>query len=264
MIEPGSIAVAIATVVAACLGVALFSARRRARRSERLLQVRTAALEQLQVQFTRFAHEEVVERLTGDAALYTPERRHVAVLFADLRGFTAMCEALDPMTTVVILNGYFQQMSEAIARHHGAITELIGDGLLALFGALEPNPWQARDAVMAGLDMRAELARYNARLCAQALPELRFGVGIHCGDAVAGVIGTAELKKFSIVGDTINLASRVEGLTREHQVDLLITEAIRSKLDGRFRLRTMPPKAVKGKSEPLVTYHVEGLEGGAA
>ena len=92
MIALGSIGVVIATVAAACLGVALFAARRRARRSERLLQARTAALEQLQVQFTRFAHEEVVERMTGDEALYKPERRHVTVLFADLRGFTAMCD----------------------------------------------------------------------------------------------------------------------------------------------------------------------------
>ena len=103
----------------------------------------------------------------------------------------------------------------------------MGDGLLALFGALEANPWQARDAVLAALDMRAELARYNAILREQGLPELRFGIGIHGGEVVAGVIGTAGLSKFSVTGDPINVASRVEGLTSKMQVDLLITEDIR-------------------------------------
>jgi class 3 adenylate cyclase len=93
-------------------------------------------------------------------------------------------------------------------RHHGHVTQFVGDGLLALFGALEPNPWQARDAVLAALDMRSELARYNETLRAQGLPELRFGIGIHGGEVVAGVIGTAGLAKFSVTGDPINVASR--------------------------------------------------------
>ena len=135
----------------------------------------------------------------------------------------------------------------------------MGDGLLALFGATEPNPWQARDAVLAAVDMRAELARYNATLRGRGLPELRFGIGIHGGEVVAGVIGTAGLSKFSVTGDPINVASRVEGLTSKYEVDLLITEDIRRALDEGFRLRAMPPAMVKGKTEPIQTYYVEGL-----
>jgi len=183
----------------------------------------------------------------------------VTILFADLRGFTAMCDRLDPAVTVTILNDYFRRMIEAIGRHHGHVTELVGDGLLALFGALEPNPWQARDAVFAALDMRAELAAYNEELRARALPELRFGVGIHAGEVVAGMMGTGGLSKFSVTGDPINVASRIEGLTGTHRVDVLITEEIRRALGDGFRLRALPPAPVKGKAEPIVTYHVESV-----
>jgi adenylate cyclase len=113
--------------------------------------------------------------------------------------------------------------------------------------------------VLGALDMRSELARYNAELRAHALPELRFGVGIHRGEVVAGIMGNETLSKFSVVGDTINVASRIEGLTRVHAVDLLITEEVKAALDDRFRLRGMPAMAVKGKTQPIVTYHVEGL-----
>jgi len=251
------------------LGAGLVAARRRVRQLERLLGATDGKLEELQLQFQRFVPADVVERLTDTSGAYAPQRRRVTMLFADLRGFTALCDRLDPAATVGLLNGYFRHMSAAIERHHGHITDMTGDGLLALFGALEPNPWQARDAVLAALDMRAALARYNAELKAQGLPELRFGIGIHSGEVVAGVMGAGALHKFSVAGDPINVASRVEGLTREHQVDLLVTEEIRGSLDDRFRLRAMPPAHVKGKAEPIRTFHVEamaelGAERGAA
>ena len=241
------------------LGAAVVLARRRFRRLERLLGDTTGKLERLQLQFARFAPEEVVEGLIQDGGAFTPVRREVTVLFADLRGFTGMSAHLDPMATVTILNGYFQRMNDAIAPHHGYLAELLGDGLLAFFGALEPNPWQAQDAVLGALDMRAALDAYNAELRAQGRPALAFGVGIHSGEVVAGVIGTAALSKFGVVGDAINVASRVEGLTRWHGVDLLITDAVLRHLDGRFRVRAMPEVPVKGKEEPIRTYHVEGM-----
>jgi class 3 adenylate cyclase len=253
----------LAGLLALGLGAAWFFARRRARQLERLLAESGRRLEQVQRQFERFVPADVVERLTDDRGIYAPQRRQVTMLFADLRGFTALADRLDPALTVTILNDYFRHVSAPIVRHHGHITDMAGDGLLALFGALEPNPWQARDSVLAALDMRAALARYNAELLAKALPELRFGIGIHMGEVVAGIIGAGELSKFSVTGDPINVASRVEGLTREHQVDLLITDEIRRALDERFRLRPMPPAYVKGKPEPIQTYYVEALAAAA-
>ena len=229
----------------------------RARQAERLHGETRRQLEQLQREFERFAPPDLVERLTGGRGDTAPERRQVTMLFADLRGFTALCDRLDPALTVTILNEYFRHMSEAIARHHGHITELVGDGLLALFGALETNPWQCRDAVLAALDMRAALAAYNTQLQAKSLPQLKFGIGIHSGEVIVGVMGAGELNKFTVTGDPINVASRVEGLTREFGVDLLVTEEIRKTLDAGFRLRAMAPVRVKGKPEPIQTYHVE-------
>ncbi len=245
----------------AMLGAVLLVSRHRARQMEHLLADTERKLGQLQSQFERFVPADVVERLTEGSGIYPPQRRQVTMLFADLRGFTALCDQLDPASTVTVLNDYFQHMDTAIRRHHGHITELVGDGLLALFGALEPNPWQARDSVLAALDMRAELARYNTELRVRSLPALSFGIGIHSGEVVAGVMGAGELNKFSVTGDPINVASRVEGLTREHQVDLLITNEIRNMLDQRFRLWPMPASFVKGKPEPIVTYYVEGIAG---
>ena len=240
-------------------GVLAWTALRRARLFERLHGETKRKLEQLQREFERFAPPDLVERLTEGRGDVAPQRRQVTMLFADLQGFTSLCDRLDPALTVTLLNDYFRHMSEAIQRHHGHITELVGDGLLALFGAPETNPWQCRDAVLAALAMRAALAAYNAKLRERALPELRFGVGIHTGEVIVGVMGAGELNKFTVTGDPINVASRVEGLTREHGVDLLITEDVRKALDERFRLREMPPVNVKGKPEPIRTYHVESI-----
>jgi class 3 adenylate cyclase len=246
-----------ALLLAVGLGVAWWRARRVNVQLERLLRADNEKLEQLQRQFERFVPADVVERLTDLDDGFAPERRQVTILFADLRGFTAMSERLDPAVTVGILNGYFGHMIAAIDRHHGHVTELVGDGLLALFGALEPNPWQARDAVLAALEMRDALDGYNCELRSRQQPELRFGVGIHCGEVVAGVIGTAGLSKFSVTGDPINVASRIEGLTRSFKVDLLVSDEIRQALDDQFQLRPMAPVQVKGKTDPVQTWHVE-------
>jgi len=234
----------------------LVRARRRNRQLKRLMEVADGKLMQLQRQFERFVPAEVVERLTGPDRGIEPARRNVTVMFADLRGFTAMCDRLDPNIIVTILNEYLSRMIPVIVRHHGQVTELVGDGLLALFGALEDNPWQALDAVLAAQAMRAELAEYNSELRTRGLPELKFGIGIHGGEMVAGVIGARGLSKFSVTGDPINVASRIEGLTSHFKVDLLISEEIRGALDDRFQLHAMPLATVKGKAVPLQTYFV--------
>jgi adenylate cyclase len=151
-------------------------------------------------------------------------------------------------------------MSEALANHHGQVTELMGDGILTLFGALRSNPWQVQDAVMGALAMRKALEEYNEELRSKSLPELSFGIGMHQGEVLAGLMGNVELSKFGVVGDTINVAARVETLTRVHDVDLLITEEVRNQLDNRLSLKEMPAVPIKGKQEPIVTYLVEGLK----
>lgn len=248
-----------AAAVLGLLALALWQ-RAQIRQIERLLADTHGKLERLQLDFARFAPNDVVERLADSPGDLMASRRMVTVLFADLKGFTAMCERLDPELMLQMLNGYFREMTRAVTRHHGRVTELTGDGLLALFGALEPNPWQAHDAVLGALAMRDALAAYNGTLRARGFPELDIGIGIHRGELLAGVMGNEELSKFGVLGDTINVAARVEKLTRELAVDLLITEAVRGELDARFRVRGMPAVPVKGKTEPLRTYFVESAQ----
>ena len=157
-------------LLALATGALAWAMFRRASLFERLHAQTRRKLERLQREFERVAPPDLVERLTEGRGDVAPQRRQVTMLFADLQGFTALCDRLDPAMTVALLNDYFRHMSEAIQRHHGHITELVGDGLLALFGAPETNPWQCRDAVLAALDMRAALAEYNAKLRVRALP----------------------------------------------------------------------------------------------
>ena len=150
-------------------------------------------------------------------------------------------------------------MSDAIHERGGHISTFLGDGILAYFGALQPNPWQCDDAVRAAVAMRAALGEYNAELAAEALPPLAAGIGIHRGPGLLGLGGARERLEYGLVGTTVNLAARVQALTRTHEVDILVTEAVRVELDPRFELTPMPAAAVKGIAEPVVTYAVHEM-----
>src|SRR5207247_8259276 len=149
-------------------------------------------------------------------------------------------------------------MSRAITAHRGHVSKFLGDGILALFGALEANPWQTNDAAHAALAMRTALADYNAALRSEGLPPLAVGVGIHRGSVVAGVIGSAELVEYGVIGSAVNLASRVQELTRAHAVDILVTAAVRDALDPRFALRALPSVELKGLPAAVAPFPVEG------
>jgi adenylate cyclase len=241
-------------LLAAGLAALWWQGRRRIRLLERRLRTATSSLEQLQQSFARFAPAQVVEEIAARGVSTGSEKKEVTVLFADLRGFTPMSESMYPATLVDILNGYLARMSRAIAQHHGHVSLFIGDGIMALFGALEPNPWQTGDAARAALAMRQALAEYNAALAERGHAPLKFGVGIHRGVAVEGVIGAADLQQYTVIGNTVNLASRVQTLTRDHGVDILLSEEARRDLDPRFPVQEMPALPVKGISNPVTTF----------
>jgi class 3 adenylate cyclase len=251
-----------AAALAVLFGFLWWRSRARVRRLESALDTSARNLEQLQQSFHQFVPREVVEDVIRTGASTRGERIEVTVLFADLVGFTAMSEQVAPETLVKVLNGYFEAMSRAIAANRGHVSKFIGDGILALFGAPDPNPWQAIDGVAAAIEMTRALERYNRELEAQGLPRLGIGIGLHVGPAVAGVIGSRELMEYTVIGDTVNTASRIEGLTRKVGCQVLISGAVRAKLDDRFRLRACEPMPVKGKAEPVATFAVEGLAEG--
>jgi adenylate cyclase len=251
-------------VLLAVLIVALYRQWRRTERLQAQLEAAAVDLQHLQEACSRLAPAGVVQRLVADGmgpgVVAAAERKVVTALFADLVGYTALSERLEPAVLARVLNGYFQRMSDAIHEHRGHVSTFIGDGILAYFGALQPNPWQCDDAVRAALAMREAIREYNAELAGEGLPPLAVGIGIHRGPGLAGLVGSRERMEYGFVGRTVNVAARVQALTRAHRVDILVTEALRAGLDARFVLATMPAETVKGLDEPLVTYAVRGLE----
>ena len=155
--------------VVAALGYTVWRARAEAEHLRRRLESATKSLEQLQLSSARFAPQQVVERIIASGVSTSAEKKTVTVLFADIVDFTALSEGMKPARLVQILNGYFARMSRAIAEHRGHLSKFIGDGILAVFGALEPNPWQADDAVRAALAMREALKEYNEELASFAV-----------------------------------------------------------------------------------------------
>ena len=246
--------------ILAVLAGALYRQRRHNESLKAQLEAAAAHLQQLQEACSMLAPAGVVQRLIADGV--TPgvqsaaERKVVTALFSDLVGYTAMSERLEPAVLARVLNGYFQRMSDAIHEHRGHISTFIGDGILAYFGALQPNPWQCDDAVRAALAMRASIREYNAELAREGLPPLAVGIGIHRGPGLAGMVGSRERMEYAFVGRTVNLAARVQALTRTHRVDILVTEAVRAELDARFVLEPMPAAPVKGIAEPVITHAV--------
>ncbi len=252
-----SVLLAVSVAAAGALAFTLAILKKKCAVLEQRVEQSARELERMQRSFARFAPAELVERIASGGMTASGERRDVTVLFADIRDFTRISETLDPVVLVEILNGYFREMSGVIQSHHGRVTRVMGDGIMSVFGALERNPWHVQDAVEAAVGMREALGRYNQKLHARGLPELRFGIGIHCGVVVAGLVGSDELLEFTVMGDVVNVASRVETLTREFQIDILITEEVRKQLGDRFATSEMPAAAIKGKARPIVTWGVQ-------
>lgn len=247
---------ALVVVVVLALAAALVWSRRRATALEQRLAVASGELERMQHALRRFAPQVLADEIVATGVSTRGERREVTALFADLVGFTPIAERTDPDVLVRLLNGYYERMSDAIGAHHGHLSTLIGDGILALFGALQPDPWHANDAAHAALAMQRALDAYNRELVAEGLPALALGVGLHRGSGVAGLVGSRDLLQFTVVGPTVTIAARVQDLTRTHRVGILATDAVRSALDPRFELRAIAPAPVQGIAEPLTTWAI--------
>ncbi len=216
-------------------------------------------LEQQRVRqaFARYVSREVADQILGAENVFASgSRRDVTILFSDIRGFTSLSEDMAPEEVVSQLNDYFEAMVEAIFRHGGTVDKYIGDGIMAIFGAPIACDNHAVRAAQTAVAMREALERLNERRAAAGLPHLKIGIGLHTGDCVIGNIGSPERLDYTAIGDVVNTASRIEGLTKEFGVDILASATTAGLLAGHAELRTLGSAQVKGKTALLEVHHV--------
>jgi len=184
------------------------------------------------------------------------EKREVSILFQDIRGFTALSEKLDPATLLKVLNGLFTEVVAAVEAEGGVVKQFTGDGVMALFGAPQAREDHAQRAVRAALGIVTRLARLNVTLAQKGLAPLAIGIGIHTGEVVAGLIGPDERVEYGVVGEPVNLAARVESLTKEVAATILVSGEIASRLGGEFTLGRTESLPVKGKTDPVKVVEI--------
>ena len=162
--------------------------------------------------------------LKGNVAL-GGETRNVTIMFCDIRNFTAMSESMSPEKVVSLLNKYFTEMEKCISKNHGIINKYIGDAVMGIFGAPVKSENHALNAFNAAMEMRAALVALNKKLEGSDFPQIAFGIGLHSGDVLAGNIGAENRIEYTVIGDTVNTASRIESLCKSYQKDLLMSES---------------------------------------
>lgn len=213
--------------------------------------------------FSRCVSKEVAEEMRrrgGEVSLLS-QSRDVTIIFTDIRNFTSLSDEADPDSVVEWLNEYFSRMHSIVVRYGGHINKFIGDGLLIVFGApVERDTVEAaRAAVDCGLAMLAEAERINLDWKASERPEIKIGVGIHSGKATCGVVGAEERLEYTVIGDVVNLASRLEGKTKDFSVPLLVSDATLKLIGDGYATENLGEISVKGKAQPVRVYTVSGI-----
>ncbi len=200
--------------------------------------------------FQKYVPKAVIEQFyASPEQMLRGEMRPVAVLFSDIRSFTTIVESFNPGELVEMLNEYFGQMAKAIYGQHGIVDKHIGDAVMAVFGAPEKQENDALAAVLAALDMLDALAPFNETQRGRGRPEFRIGIGIHYGPVIVGNIGSEYKMDYTVMGDRVNLASRLEGLTKKYQEPIVISDSVLRRVRDRFPWRLLDRVSVKGRRE---------------
>jgi adenylate cyclase len=208
--------------------------------------------------FTKFHGTTITQELLNQEDVKKGNRCEAVVFFSDIRGFTDFSNDKSPEEVVAMLNSYFEVMVDVIIRHGGVVDKFVGDAIMAIWGAPNGSPDDAKMAVLACLEMRKELERLNTERISNGEKPLMIGMGLHAGPVVAGTVGSNDRLEYTVIGDTVNTASRIESATKSFGTDLLVSEAVVKKLDEEFLVELAGHTKVKGKNKTLALAKVNG------
>jgi len=211
--------------------------------------------------FNKFHNKEVADQLLSGKVSLGGERKQAVVFFSDIRGFTDMSEKMSPEEVVEMLNEYMTEMVRMIQGRDGVVDKYVGDAIMALWGTPIAHPNDPERALRACLDMRLALKELNDRRLARGQTPLKIGMGVNLGPVIAGNIGSEERMEYTVIGDTVNTAARIEAMTKAHGTDLLVSDALYQKLQDKFIFEKAKETRVKGKTDALVVFKVNGYIG---
>jgi adenylate cyclase len=205
---------------------------------------------------------EVAAQLMRDGGTLGGEEREVTVLFVDLRGFTRQSESMQPREVLELLNRFFDRMSGIVEIYRGVVDKYIGDAIMALFGAPVAHANHADSAILAALEMRSALARLNAELETEGRPKLSIGIGINTSRIIAGNMGSSRRLNYSVVGDGVNVAARLQDLTRmsQYKAEIIVSAATLEAARGRYSVRSLGAAPVRGRDVPVDVFAVDGAQ----
>jgi class 3 adenylate cyclase len=212
--------------------------------------------DQQKEQVKRFATSAVAQDLAQSGFSLGGKRVQATVMFSDIRGFTSLVESQPPEETIELLNTYYTLMFDAISGQGGVVNQMIGDGLMAVFGAPLPLPEPPLAAVRAALDMIEMVELFNAERASEGKPPIAIGIGIASGEVIAGYTGTQQRATYTCVGDTVNLAARLEAQTKTAGHAVLVDAATQEALAGRVATLPLGPMAIRGKAAAVDVFAV--------
>jgi class 3 adenylate cyclase len=206
--------------------------------------------------FGRHVHPAVAELILSDRLDMDGEMKDVTLLFSDLRDFTTFAEQNHPKVVFALVNEYYSFMTDVIHSFDGVVLQYVGDEIEAVFGAPYPDDRHPDKAVQAALGMRKALTDLNNKLQEKGQTPFCHGIGIHSGPVLTGVVGSTDRQTYCLVGDTVNMASRVAGLCKDYETDILVSHQSFQNLMDDYGLTALPPAQVKGRSQNLIVYSV--------
>ena len=212
----------------------------------------------IQESFGKYLAPEVINELMTDPSRLKlgGQRKELSILFSDIRDFTSISEKMDPEELTHFLGEYFSRMTAVVLEHRGVVDKYIGDAVMAFWGAPVPEKNHAKQAVATALVMAAELKKLNEENKQKGWPEIKIGIGINSGEVVVGNMGSEKRFDYTVIGDNVNLASRLEGLNKTYQTSILISESTADEVKNLFTLRELGVTPVKGRQAAVKIFEV--------